>query len=233
MLMLSPTAAQRQLLKASPLFSRLTDDEANAVLAHANIARHREGAQIFAKGDPGNSMMAVLTGEVMIRSPSLDGRQVVLSVVREGEVFGELALLDGKDRSADATANVASELLVVERRDFMALLQRRPDLCIQLLQVLCERIRKTDEQVEDLVFLDLESRIAKALVRLVGEQRSGQAKNKEPEAIRISQRALGEMVGASRESVNKHLQDWKRAGVIALEKGRILIRDAAALTPSR
>jgi CRP-like cAMP-binding protein len=231
--MLSPTAAQRQLLKTSPLFSRLADDEANAVLAHANIARYREGAQIFAKGDPGNSMMAVLTGEIMIRSPSSDGRQVVLGVVREGEVFGELALLDGKDRSADATANVASELLVVERRDFMALLQRRPDLCIQLLQVLCERIRKTDEQVEDLVFLDLESRIAKALVRLVGEQRSSLAKSKEPEAIRISQRALGEMVGASRESVNKHLQDWKRAGVIALEKGRILIRDAAALTPSR
>jgi CRP-like cAMP-binding protein len=229
--MLSPTPAQRHLLKASPLFSRLADDEANAILAHATIARYREGAQIFAKGDPGTSMMAVLSGEIMIRSPSADGRQVVLGVVREGEVFGEIALLDGKDRTADAGAMTACELLVVERRDFMSLLERRPDLCIQLLQVLCDRIRKTDEQVEDLVFLDLESRIAKTLVRLANEQRNGPAKDSG--AIRISQRALGEIVGASRESVNKHLQDWKRAGVIALEKGRILIRDAAALTPPR
>jgi CRP-like cAMP-binding protein len=113
----------------------------------------------------------------------------------------------------------------------MALLERRPDLCIQLLQVLCDRIRRTDEQVEDLVFLDLESRIAKTLVRLVVEQRGGSSKG--AGTVRISQRALGEIVGASRESVNKHLQDWKRAGVIALEKGRIVIRDTGALTPLR
>src|SRR5262249_17740470 len=159
----------RQLLRSSPLFSRLADDEANAVLAQATLARYPQGAQIFSKGDPGNSMMAVLSGEIMIRAPSADGRQVVLGVVRAGEVFAELALLDGKDRSADAAAMTPCELLVVARRPFLSLLERRPDLGIQLMIVLCDRIRRTDEQVEDLVFLDLESRIAKTLVRLAKE----------------------------------------------------------------
>jgi CRP/FNR family transcriptional regulator, cyclic AMP receptor protein len=227
--MLGPTLAQHQLLRRSALFSQLGKQEADAILAHASVALFAEGAQIFAKGDPGGSMMVVLKGRVTITTPSADGRQVVLSVVREGEVFGEIALLDGKDRTAAATAATACELLVVDRRSFLSLLGHRPDICIALLTVLCERIRRTDEQVEDLAFLDLETRIAKTLVRLAEEQHDGRPPGKNLE-VKISQRALGEIVGGSRESVNKHLQDWKRAGIITVEKGAIMIRDVAALS---
>jgi CRP-like cAMP-binding protein len=209
------------------LFERLADSEVDAVLAHASISRYADGDQIFAKGDPGNSMMAVLKGRVMISSPSADGRQVVLTAVRDGEVFGEIALLDGGERTADATAVGDCELLVVPRRSLMALLERRPDICIGLLHVLCERLRRTNEQVEDLAFLDLEARMAKALVRLAEENNGASAAR--PLGVKISQRALGEMVGGSRESVNKHLQDWKRSGIIAIEKGAIVIRDLDAL----
>src|SRR5438477_11089549 len=167
--MLGSTLAHRQLLRSSPFFSRLGDSEADAILAQATVTRYAEGAQIFAKGDPGNSMMAVLKGRVMISAPSPDGRQVVLTVMREGDVFGEIALLDGHERTADATAQIDCELLVVPRRSLLALLERRPDLCIDLLIVLCERLRRTNEQVEDLAFLDLEARIAKVLVRLAEE----------------------------------------------------------------
>src|SRR4051812_9194894 len=206
--------ARRQLLRRSPLFSRLGDAEADAILAHAKVVRYPHGATIFSKGEPGNSMMAVLSGRVTITAPSPDGRQVVLSVLRAGEVFGEIALLDGKQRTADATAATDCDLLVVGRHDFLSVLRRQPELCVQLLMVFCDRLRRTDEQVEDLAFLDLETRIAKTLVRLAEEQSGGHLAR--TAAIRISQRALGEIVGGSRESVNKHLQDWKRAGIIII-----------------
>jgi len=225
--MLGSTLAHRQLLRSSPFFSRLGDSEADAILAQATVARHAEGALIFAKGDPGNSMMAVLRGRVMISSPSVDGRQVVLTTFREGDVFGEIALLDGKERTADATAATDCELLVVARRSLLALLEHRPELAHQLLIVLCERIRRTNEQVEDFAFLHLETRIAKALLRLV--QQEGQRTSAPHLGLKISQRALGEIVGSSRESVNKHLQDWKRSGIIELEKGSIRIREVEAL----
>jgi CRP-like cAMP-binding protein len=165
---------------------------------------------------------------VVISNPSPDGRQIVVTIFRDGDVFGEIALLDGKERSADATAAVDCELLVVPRRSLLRLLERRPELCVELMVVLCERLRRTNEQVEDFAFLDLETRIAKVLLRLTHDE-IGQSPAARP-GLKISQRALGELVGGSRESVNKHLQDWKRSGIIELEKGSILIRDLEALT---
>ena len=181
------TISKRDVLRGSALFARLSDEETDAVLAHARIARYEAGDLIVTKGDPGDSMMAMLQGRVSISTTSEDGRQVVLSV-----------------------------------------LERRPDLCIALMLVLCERLRHTTEQVEDLAFLHLESRMAKALLRLLDESGAGQTRAA-PAAIRISQRALGELVGGSRESVNKHLNAWKELGIVAIEKGGIVIRDAAAL----
>src|SRR5215208_190428 len=222
------TLSQRQVLRGSPLFARLGDEETDHILAHARVAKYAAGDQIMVKGDPGDSMMAVLNGRVSISAPSPDGRQVVLSVLHDGNIFGEIALLDGKERTADVNALTDCEILIVPRRSLLSLLERRPDICIDLMLVLCERLRRTNEQVEDLAFLDLEARIAKVLVRLAEENGAG-APHAKPVGIKISQRALGELVGGSRESVNKHLHDWKRSGIIAIEKGAIVIRDIDAL----
>ena len=224
--MVAPTPERRQLLRRSPLFLRLPDEEIDAILAHAIVERYRAGAPIFSKGDPGSSMMAVLTGQVMISVLSLDGKQVVLNIINEGEIFGEIALLDGKERSADAAAMANSELLVVARRSFLPLLDR-PALTRELLSVLCERLRRTSEQVEDVLFLDVEARIAKVLLRLA--QGRTPASRGARIALRISQRELGNLVGATRESVNKHLQALRRSGVITLENGAIVIHNPAAL----
>ena len=142
--MVGPTAERRQVLRRSALFARLPDDEIDAILEHAAIRRYAANAQIFHKGDPGSSMMAVLRDE--------------------GEIFGEIALLDGKEGTADATAMTDCELLAVARRSFLRLLER-PVMTRELLNVLCERLRRTSEQVEDLLFLDVEARIAKILLR--------------------------------------------------------------------
>jgi CRP-like cAMP-binding protein len=226
--MYGSSSLRRQLLRRSGLFARLGDADLDALLAHSTVARFAEGEQIFAKGDPGNSMMAVLKGEVTITAPSSDGRQVVLTTMGEGDVFGEIALIDGKERTADATAAKACELLVVARRSLLSMLERRPDLCVDLLTVVCERLRRTNEQVEDLAFLDLEARLAKVLLRLAGES-EGTLPPTHPVGIKVSQRILGELAGGSRESVNKHLQDWKRAGIIAVERGAIMVLQPAAL----
>jgi CRP/FNR family cyclic AMP-dependent transcriptional regulator len=224
----SSNLSLRDVLRRSALFARLSDAETDAILAHARTARYRAGAQIFAKGDPGDSMMAVLSGRVSVDAPSPDGRQVVLSVFHVGDVFGEIALLDGKERSADVSALTDCEILIVPRRSLWSLIERRPDICIDLILVLCERLRHTTEQVEDLAFLHLESRMAKVLLRLLEE--SGESPIRAgPAAVRISQRALGERVGGSRESVNKHLNAWKELGIVSIEKGAIVIRDVAAL----
>src|SRR6476660_5233497 len=216
------TLSQRQVLRRSTLFARLGDEETDHILAHARVAKYAAGDQIVVKGDPGDSMMAVLNGRVSISAPSLDGRQVVLSVLRDGDIFGEIALLDGKERTADVNALTDCEILIVPRRSLWSLLERRADICIDLMLVLCERLRHTNQQVEDLAFLDLGSRMAKVLVRLADESGAGTLQAK-PVAVRISQRVLGELVGGSRESVNKQLHTWKRSGIVAITKGTIVI----------
>ena len=225
--MVAPTPERRQLLRKSALFSRLPDEEIDAILAHAVIERFRAGTLIGAKGDPGSSMMAVLVGQVVISVLSVEGKQVVLNMIHEGEIVGEIALLDGKERSADMTASTNCELLVIERRSFLPLLDR-PALTKELLRVLCEKVRRTSEQVEDVLFLDVEARIAKALLRLM-QNRNATPKPGARVVLRISQRDLGNLVGVSRESVNKQLQAWRRSGIIDLENGAIVIRNAAAL----
>jgi len=222
-----PPALRRELLRNSHLFSHLEDSEADAILAGAAVMHYPEGARIFAKGDPGDSMMAVLKGRVAIHDPSPGGRQVLLTVFREGDVFGEMALIDGKERSANATAAAACDLLVVSRQSFLRLLEHRPNVCMALMIVLCDRLRRTNEQVEDFAFLGLERRIAKLLLRLADEtdQRTPSSLS-----VKIGQRALGELVGGSRERINKVLQDWRRSGIIALEHGSIQICDRQALT---
>ena len=127
------------------------------------VRTYKAGEPVFLKGDPGTAMMAVLAGRVRICAYSSDGREVVLNVISPGEVFGEIAMIDGGERTADAFAMEETELLVLGRRDFMPVLARNPDVCIKLLELMCRRLRWTSEQMEDISFLDLRSRLAKRL----------------------------------------------------------------------
>ena len=197
-------------------------------MTYSRVERYAAGEEIFPKGSPGNSLMLVLRGSVRISSISLTGKEVVLNIIHAGEVFGEIGLLDGGDRSGDAAAMEECELLVVNRREFMPLLEHRADICLLLIKALCSRLRQTSEQVEDLLFRPLEGRIAKAVLHL--SERSGQlaVEDKQLE-LHLSQTELGHIVGSSRESVNKMLHAWQKAGLIDLVKGSIIIRDCSAI----
>ena len=146
----------------------------------------------------------------------------MINLINAGEIFGEIALLDGRPRTADALAFTDCILMVLERRDFLPLLREQPEIAVKLLEILCARIRRTTEQVEEIMFLNLERRVAKALLRL---EKSSQT----PYRISITQRALSEIVGVSREETNKQLQLWSRDEIVRLERGGIVVLRAAAL----
>jgi CRP/FNR family transcriptional regulator, cyclic AMP receptor protein len=219
-------AAYPHALDRSFLFRPLDPEDRARLLALARPHRYASRQTIFLKGDPGTGLLAVVSGAVQITAPSRDGKRVVLNTIRAGEVFGEMALLDGRPRSAEATALGPCELLSLERRDVLPFLEQHPRLCLKLLEILCERLRRTTEQVEDIVFLDLSARLAKALLKLAV---TPSTKGATP-FVRASQAELGTMIGATRESVNKHLADWQRRGMVSIRSGIIRLADPAALT---
>ena len=227
--MASPTYEEkRQIFERHFLLGKLSGDEIDTLLHYARVERYPAGTEVFAKGSPGSSMMAVLRGTLKMSSVSAEGKEVVFNLMNPGDCFGEIALLDGEARSTDAVAMNDCELLVLHRRDFMPILEKRADICLILLKVLCQRLRQTTEQVEDVLFRHLESRIAKALLHLV-ESASLHSVQGLSVDLHLSQRELGNIAGCSRESVNKTLQAWHRAGFIDLSKGSIAIRDLAAI----
>jgi CRP-like cAMP-binding protein len=211
---------RRNPLERHFLLRQLDPPDIRGIVSYARTRRSAAGETIFLKGSEGSGMMAVVRGQVRISAPSRDGKEIVLNVINPGEVFGEIALLDGRERTADATALTDCELMVLERRDVLPYLEKNPKVCLRLLEVLCDRIRRTTEQVEDVLFLALPGRIAKAILRL---SRNG------AQPVRISQRELGTMVGATRESVNKYLGDWQRRDILSVRNGAIIVADAETL----
>ena len=217
----------RRLLESCFLFRAFTPEERQRILVHTHVHRFAAGEVIYHKGSPGHGMMAVLSGEVRISAPSPEGKEIVLSIVRPGEIFGELALLDGKDRSADCVALTPCELASLERRDVLPLLRAQPEICLKLLEMLCDKLRGTTLQVEDLLFLQLPTRLAKTLLRMAGRRVS--PSGEVGLHVRLSQRELGAMIGGTRESVNKCLAEWQRQGTIRMANGVIVIVDVDAL----
>jgi CRP-like cAMP-binding protein len=227
--MTGPTYEEkRQIFERHFLLGKLSGDEIDTLLHFALVERYRAGEEVFSKGSPGQSMMAVLRGTLKMSSVSSEGKEVVFNLMYPGDCFGEVALIDGAERSADAVAMSDCELLVLQRRDFMPILKKRADICLILLEMVCQRLRQTTEQVEDVLFRHLESRIAKALLHLAASASPHSVQGLTLD-LHLSQRELGYIAGGSRESVNKHLQTMHRAGLITLSKGSIVIRDLAEI----
>ena len=185
----------------------------------------RRGATIFAKGDPGTALIAVLWGSVKISVSTSGGHEAVLNIINAGQAFGEIALLDGQPRTADAVAMTDCELMVIDRRDFIPVLRREPDVALKLIETLCARIRRTSEQVEDVMYLSLPARLAKTLLELTGGAEASATQRN----VRITQRELGNIIGMSRESTNKQLRAWQERKWVRLERGGIALVNAGAL----
>ena len=216
---IAETQAKHAILRRHSLFGQLSP----AVIEHLGRYMKRRnlpgGTVIFAKGDPGTGLVCVLTGAVKISRLSTDGREIVLNIMHEGDIFGEIALLDGHPRTADATAMTDCELLMIERRDLIPFLRSEADLGIQIIEILCSRLRRTTEQVQELTFLNLRTRLAKTLLQLIVD---GEPPDSAPK-LAITQREISYIVGRSRESTNKQLRSWEKDGLIRLERRAVVI----------
>jgi CRP/FNR family transcriptional regulator, cyclic AMP receptor protein len=213
-------------LARTSLFGSLPEESLVGLAAHAQERRLLRGETLFQRGDPGDTMLVILAGEVRLCLPGAAGRDQVLRIQKAGDVFGEIALLDGGPRTADAVALTNCRLLVLERRYLLSQLEKDSALALSLIKFVCNRLRSADTQIDAMAFDAVGTRLAASLLNL--SEAHGQKR------VDITQSALGEIVGASRETVNRKLREWEEAGLVALSPGRIVVRDSqrlAALLP--
>lgn len=226
--MIESLQRRREMLAKTPLFAAIPAALLDELAAKAKTVSVDPRETLFSKGDPGDRLYLVASGLIRIGVLSAEGREVTYGMIQPGELFGEIAVLDGGVRSADASAMEASELLAIERKDVHAFLQRHPIQALHLLKVLCDRVRRADDLLEDVVFLSLPSRLAKHLLVLdstMGTRERPQG----PATIRLSQQEVADHLGISRESVNKVLSKWEQAGIVTLGRGQITLNKTSAL----
>lgn len=220
-----PSSSKLAALRKHPIFCDLDPAAFDQLCRYAKYATLKRGATILSKGDTGNSLIAVISGTVKISSSSADGRSAILNLIGPGEIFGEVAVLDGRGRTADATANTNCEIFLIDRRDFLPFVRSQPALAMKLIELLCARVRWTSDQVEEVILQNLPGRLASALIRLTEKHKL------EPggRTIAITQQEISEMVGMTRESINKQLRAWVSRNWVRLEHGAIVVLDPEAL----
>jgi CRP/FNR family transcriptional regulator/CRP/FNR family cyclic AMP-dependent transcriptional regulator len=215
-------------LRRVPFFSILPEDELTGLAERMRSRQYRAGHIIFHQDDPGTTLHIISSGLVKLALTSQEGREVTVGILGPGEFFGDLSLLDGGPRSASAAALEATETLTLDREPFVAILARHPEVASGLLTVLGNRLRRTDELIQDILFLDLPGRIAKQLLALADE-RGVQMRNGVRIDLRLSQTELASIVGTTRESVNRCLNAFADRGFIAIDRDAITIRDQEGL----
>ena len=209
------------ILKMNPMFADLGADELARLSGLCHTQQLATGEVLFQKGDPGDALFGVRRGQVRIETGASDGSRLTLNFTGSGDLFGEVAVLDGQDRTADATAGEPTELFVLRREDFLGFLEREPKVAVRLIEVLCQRIRWQSERMEESVLQPLPVRLARRLCALAEDFGS---------EVHISQEQLGIFVGAARESVNRQLQTWRKDGIVDLQRGRIMLHNMTKLT---
>ena len=214
------------ILRKVPLFGQLAPPDLDRV---AEIARERSyprNSVILFEDDPGDALYVVAQGQVKVVLIGEDGREVILSVMGEGEFFGEMALIDDEPRSAHVIAMEDSALLVIRREDFQDLLKQTPGIGLVLLRELSRRLRRVDEKVGSLVLLDVNGRVAQLLLDLADEAGSDRITR------RLTHHTIAQMIGSSRETVSRTMRELVDKGSITVSRREIQIRDRTALEAS-
>ena len=231
--MTSPVALARPLdgramLGTIGVFEGLSRRELDLLHAITGTKRLRGREVLFRKGDPGSALYGVLRGRLRVFSSGHDAKEVVFRFLEPGDVLGEVALFDAQVRSATVEAVEACELLTLQRRDLLPFLEQHPRVAIKLAAVLARSLRELSQRVEDELSLTIPARLARkllALLRTHGSEVAGGVRIDQ----RLPQHILGELVGATRESVNKQMRAWTTDGVLRVERGFITVLDEEAL----
>jgi len=221
-----PPAVRRQLLSKHFLISTMPERALDDLVRFSSVARYKPNEDIVRKGEPGDCLYGILSGRVRIYSTSPEGNEITLNLQDPGELFGEIAVLDGNPRTASAAAIEHTDLLRIHRDHFVPYIKAKPDLLLAMLVLLCQRLRWTGSIIEDTAFLAFTARLAKRLLLLAEHYRGAEGQDI---TIPLSQHSLGSMAGASRESTNKQLALWRAAGIVETVRGGIVIRNCEAL----
>lgn len=211
-----------------PMFADLDSASLREVARLVHRRSFQAGETIFHRGDPGQIMYLIRRGKIRIYLTSPDGQEVALALLGRGEWFGELALLDGQPRSADAAAIEEVEAYWLQRGDFIRTALHHPRIAIYVMNVLARRLRQTDEMVQDLLFLDVHGRVAKKLIEL-SETHGVRTTEGIRIEMRLTQGELAAMVGASRESVNKVMGYLTEKQYVTTDKHRTTVTRLAEL----
>ena len=217
---MSKAAEFAVILKMNPTFADLGEDELARLSSLCHTRHLATGEMLFRKGDAGDALFAVRRGQIRIETGASDGSRLTLNFTGPNELIGEVAVLDGFGRTADATAAEATELFVLGREDFLGFLEREPKIALKIIMQLCRRIRWQSERTEESMLQPLPVRLARRLCALASDFGS---------EVHISQEQLGVFVGAARESVNRQLQLWRKDGILDLQRGRILLQNMGKL----
>lgn len=204
------------------LFRQLLPVEIQRILSLMQERQFNNGQTIFFAGDEGNSMMIVLEGRVQISAMSEEGKEITLNYIDAGGLLGEIALLDGKPRSATATAVGCCKLAYIQRSEFIPYLRSNSDVAIQLLMVLCDKLRNTSNMLENLGLFPVSARLARLVMKLA----DGQFEQVTPGcaiSLALSQQKIANLIGTTRESVNRTLAQWQAEGLIRLENKQLVI----------
>jgi CRP/FNR family transcriptional regulator, cyclic AMP receptor protein len=214
---------KRELLARVPLFSGFAARDLDALVPAARGVTVAAREQVFHKGDAGSQLYVVIDGRLKAFTTSPEGDDVVFNVMGPGEVFGELSLLAECPRSATVRAIERCELLVLDRRDFLAFLKRSPEVAVRMLTVLAERVLRASEFVEDVQFLNLPVRLAKKLVLFAGRYGRPEKNGAVKIDLKLSQEEWGDLVGTTRESINKQMRTWGDEGLIEIDEGIVTL----------
>jgi CRP/FNR family transcriptional regulator, cyclic AMP receptor protein len=215
-------------LRRVSFLADLTDAELEELGGSLRLRRCRKGETIFTEGDDGDCMYVIEEGWVKIALTSPEGKEAILRLCGAGDFFGEMALLDGEPRSADARAQAPTRLMLLGRADFLRFLERRPSVAVRLLASLSRRLRHTTQQVHDAAFLDIPGRLASVLADL-GDPPAGHLAAGMGLPRPMTQSELASLIGATRESVNKWLGFYERQGFIRRTKDGITVLDPEQL----
>jgi len=205
-----------------PLFASLKPALLDELAGKLTPKSYRRGEVIFHQDDPGSAMHLIKSGQVKIATTSPEGEEVIMAILKDSDFFGELSLLDDKPRSADAVAMEATQTLMLRRGDFMDALGKHPEIVSSVLASLAERLRRTDQLLQDAVFLDLPARLSKCLLDLAEKHGVKTDKGLEID-LRLTQQDLAAAVGVTRVAINKHLGRLQDDDLISLESKRIII----------
>jgi CRP/FNR family cyclic AMP-dependent transcriptional regulator len=216
----------RTILERTRLFRGLPRATIDQISALSTRRFYGDGAIVFSQSDPGDALYGVITGKIRISASSPDGREIFLNIMEPGDTFGEIALLDGRHRTATASATVPSELIIITRDHFIELLECQPKLVGHVVQLLCERIRWTSGLAEESALLSVPERLARRLLSL-GELHGRETPN--GVELTISQEEVARFLGLSRQAVNQYLQNWREQRWVILGRGKIVIVDQRAL----